>query len=226
MFGWLKGSGGAAGLARMTRDLERMIQEGRHAFDAACSVLIGGADPESVRTDLYGTDLRIDKLEQSIRRQIVVHGSVHGAAHMPELMVLMSVAKDAERVGDYAKNLFALSAHRTFHSGAPHHDNMKQMRHETSALLADAPELYETQDKERAQQFIDRASRIIDECEQRMIEIFALDACTGQDAAAILAYRYIRRVGGHIQNVITAVVNPVDKLDFHDEPRMPDAPAG
>lgn len=225
MFGWLKQStGGGEGLAQMTRDLERMIQEGRHGFDSACSVLFGGADPDSVRQDLYETDERIDRLEQSIRRHIVVHGSVHGTSHLPQLLVLMSVAKDAERIGDYAKNLFALSEYRTAPKGTPHHDELQSLRQRTSALLADAPELYESQDEKRAQEFIDRASVIIDECRNRMIEIMKSEACSGHDAMCMLAFRYIRRTGGHVQNIITAVVNPIDKLDFHDEPKKNVAP--
>ena len=111
MFKWLTGTtSGSDGILKMSCDLERMITEGRHAFDTACSALSGGADPAGVRQDLLDTDKRIDKFEQSIRRQIVVHASVHGARQIPEMMVLMSVAKDAERIGDYAKNIFDVPA--------------------------------------------------------------------------------------------------------------------
>ncbi len=221
MFNWFKTPAeGSVGLAKMTRDLERMINEGRHEFDSACSVLIGGADPDTVRSDLLATDKRINRLEQSIRRQILVHGSVHGSVHLPEMMVLMSVAKDAERIGDYAKNLFALSEYRTFPSSSKHHKALREVRERTSSLLADAPELYETQDKDRATEFLDSAFEVIHDCEARMVEVFKQEVGTGQDAAAVLAFRYMRRVAGHIHNVITAVVNPVDKLDFYDEPTV------
>jgi phosphate uptake regulator len=224
MFEWLKTitAGGETGLPKMTRDLERMLHEGRHAFDMACSVLLGGADPSTVREDLRETDLRIDRLEQSIRRQIVVHGSVHGARQIPELMVLMSVAKDAERIGDYSKNLFALARLHVLAPGTPHHDDLQSVRQEMSSLLADAPELFERQDREEAHKFVQRAQVTIDLCETRMEEIFTLETCTGRDALCALAYRHMRRVGGHVQNVITAVVNPVDKLDFADEPALPE----
>ena len=194
MFDWLKGSGSGDGIARMTR----------------------------VRNDLLETDKRIDGLEQSIRRQIVVHASVHGAQQIPEMMVLMSVAKDAERIGDYAKNLFALTAHHTASAGKPHHDDLQRLREQVSALLADAPEVYDQQDKERANEFIKRAEELIVECEERMIGIFRMEQCSGYDAACVLAFRHIRRVAGHVQNIITAVVNPIDKIDFHDEPNVPE----
>ncbi len=223
MFEWLKrfASPSETGLAKMTHDLERMIHEGRHAFDAACSVLLDGAAADAVRGDLLATDGRIDALEQSIRRQILVHGSVHGAVHLPELMVLMSVAKDAERIGDYAKNLFAISPHHTVPPGTRHHEQLQSLRRATSQLLADAPGVYEGQDRARAEAFIATAQTSIDECEQRIEAVFQAETSSGLDAACMLAYRHIRRVAGHVQNIVSAVVNPVDMIDFSDEPKVP-----
>lgn len=219
MFDWLKKfTAGGSGLSQMTRDLERMIQEGRHAFDLATSVFVGGADPEFVREDLHATDQRIDELEMSIRRQIVVHGSVYGSAHLPEMMVLMSVAKDAERIGDLAENIFNLSRFHSSAPGKPHHEELRKVRQMVSNLLADAPELYELQDKEKAEAFIQRAFVAIDACKEAMGAIFMTESCTGYDATCAVVFRHIRRIAAHVQNIITAVVNPVDKLDFLDEP--------
>ncbi len=221
MFGWLKGNSDTGGnIIEMSRDLERMVHEGRHAFDTACSALIGGADPGSVKKDLLETDKRIDKLEQSIRRQIVVHAAVHGAGQVPEMMILMSVAKDAERIGDYSKNLFALTVKHTVETGKPHHDRLQAMRERVSKLLADVPDVYGQSDKTRANELIASSAEMIQECEDLMLEIFGMETCTGLDALCALAYRHIRRVAGHAQNIITAVVNPIDKIDFHDEPNV------
>ena len=41
----------------------------------------------------------------------MVHGAVHGTFSFPELLVMMSLVKDAERIGDYAKNIFDLAVH-------------------------------------------------------------------------------------------------------------------
>jgi phosphate transport system protein len=221
MFDWLKGSdSGEAGIEKMAKELERMLREGRHAFDLACSALIAGAEPEAVRQELLDTDRRIDDLEMSIRRQIVVHASVHGASQIPEMMILMSVAKDAERIGDYAKNLFGLCKHHTARPGEPHHDELRGLHAQISSLLEDAAEIHSSQDREAAQAFIQKATEPIDACKERMVEIFQLATCTGQDAMCVLAFRHMRRVAGHVQNVITGVVNPIDKIDFHDEPKI------
>ena len=80
-----------------------MLTDGRHIFVAAANALLGGTAPQVIRADLFETDRRINRTEQEIRRQIVVHGSIHGAATFPSLLVMMSLVKDAERIGDYAK---------------------------------------------------------------------------------------------------------------------------
>ncbi len=222
MFRWLKelsGGGGVESLTEMTRDLERMIEEGSSAFSLATSALLDGVPADKVRDDLYRTDGRIDALEQSIRRRIVVHGSVHGSGHITELMTLMSVSKDAERIGDYAKNIFTVAAMSPASAGSCHHEHMVARRDEVAQLLDDAPKLYETQDRAKSQAFIDRASAAIDRCEEGIVGIIQSDEGSGHDAACLLAYRHMRRVLGHVQNIVTAVVNPIDKIDFHDEPR-------
>ncbi|PIE23889.1 MAG: hypothetical protein CSA62_05700 [Planctomycetota bacterium] len=221
MFDWLKGSeSGEAGIQAMAAELDRMLREGRHAFDMACSALISGADPSAVREELLATDARIDALEASIRRQIVVHASVHGAEQVPEMMILMSIAKDAERIGDYAKNILSLAQHHSAGPGEPHHEELKALHSEVSSLLEDAAEIHGSLDRQRAVDFIRRASGPIDQCKERMTEILHMPTCTGQDALCALAFRYIRRVAGHVQNVITGVVYPIDKLDSHDEPQI------
>ena len=36
-----------------------------------------------------------------------------------------------------------------------------------------------------------------------------------------LFYRHLKRITAHLANLLTAVVVPVDKLDYIDEPRDP-----
>ena len=207
MFKWLSKLGSEnAGLGKMTRDLERMIQEGRHAFDAAANALLAGTDTEAVRDDVLRTDERIDSLQRQIRRQILVHGSVHGSGDLPELLILMSVTKDAERIGDYAKNLFSLASRHPITSACDHHADLLSVKARASALLAEAPAVYETQDRAGADQFMVDSEGVKAHCEKRMQLILSSETGSGQDAASLLAYRHMKRVVGHIQNIVTSVI--------------------
>ena len=111
MFDWFLASAGtgSAGLEKMRTDFGQMLDAGRQIFETAANALLGGTDPDVIRDGLFEADRRINRAEQQIRRELIVHASVHGATEFPACLVLMSVVKDAERVGDYAKNLFELA---------------------------------------------------------------------------------------------------------------------
>jgi phosphate uptake regulator len=191
----------------------QMLEDGRHIFDAAANALVGGTAPEAIRTDLFGTDRRINLTEQELRRLIVVHGSVRGAPSFPSLLVLMSLAKDAERIGDYAKNIFDLAA-----TGPDLGDDVRaltEMKDQISKLLVRGRNLYQSEDEAGARVFLTEADRVEDACDAAVSRLLTVQ---GRNmAACALAYRYFKRVTSHVANVVTALVMPLDKLDFFDE---------
>ena len=191
----------------------QMLEDGRHIFDAAANALLGGTDPEAIREDLFDTDKRINATEQELRRLIVVHGSVHGAASFPALLVTMSVAKDAERIGDYAKNVFDLGVAKV-HLGQEV-PKMVKLKDQISRLLVKARNLYQSEDEDGARAFLKEADRVEDECDAAVLRLLGVQ---GENAAgSALTYRYFKRVTSHAANVVTSLVVPLDKLDFFDE---------
>ena len=85
----------------MARQLGRMLDDGRRAFDLACSAYLHGAEHAKVLDALVKTDLGINSLEREIRRSLVVHATVHGVFEFPACLVLMSVTKDAEQAATF-----------------------------------------------------------------------------------------------------------------------------
>jgi len=95
-----------------------------------------------------------------------------------------------ERLGDYAKNLAQLAGirHEIFPLG-PKLDELLSVRRGVQRILATTP------------QIIKDASH---------------DA--GTTTALILGARFYKRICGHLLNVLTSVVMPLDKVDYFDEP--------
>jgi len=60
------------------------------------------------RKQIYDLDVQVNKLERSIRKRIISHLTLHHS-HVPYCLLLMSLVKDAERIGDYVKNVADLS---------------------------------------------------------------------------------------------------------------------
>lgn len=218
MFDWLKNLGPEAdGLNKIHREFVQMIEDGRHVFDAAANALLGGTDPSVIREDLYTTDQRINATERQIRREIVVHGSVHGASTFPALLVMMSLVKDAERIGDYAKNLFELVVLEADLGDDAQRQPLIEMKDRVSHLLVRARNIYVEQDQKDARKFLTDVDALQTECDDG-VEAFLKEDGVNR-GAQVLTYRYFKRVASHIGNVITSVVMPIDRLDYVDEPR-------
>lgn len=192
-----------------------MLVDGRHTFDAAANALLGGTAPEVIREDLFSTDQRINATEQEIRRAIVVHGTVHGASTFPELLILMSLVKDAERVGDYAKNLFDLAVDRPGFDPEDHGE-LVELKDQVSKIIVRAHGLHEKHDVEGARAILEEIDGIQDQCDVKVREF--VRATGSNHTVAALTYRYFKRVLGHIGNIVTSLVVPLDKLDYRDEP--------
>lgn len=217
MMRWLQRLGPESkNLEGIHRRFLEMIVDGRHAFDAAANALLGGTDPEVIRRDLFSTDERINRTEQEIRRAIVVHGTVHGASTFPDLLILMSLVKDAERVGDYAKNLYDIAVDQ------PRFDPAElaalvELKDKISKVVVRAHGLHEKHDTPGARALLDEIDRMEDDCDAKVREFVK---ATGENrTAAALTYRYFKRVLGHIGNIVSSLVVPLDKLDYRDEPK-------
>jgi len=195
------------------RRFGQMLEDGRHIFDAAANALVGGTAPEAIRDDLFATDKRINETEQELRRLIVVHSTVRGTRSFPSMLVMMSLAKDAERIGDYAKNIFDLSV-----SGAELGDEklgLTGMKDRISRLLVKARNLHETADSSQARGYLIDADALEDDCDEAVDRLLPAEGRNW--AGAVLGYRYFKRVVSHAANIVTALVVPLDKLDFFDE---------
>lgn len=195
----------------------QMLVDGRHIFDASANALLGGTDLDVIEKDLYTTDRRINATEQAIRREIVVHGSIHGAATFPALLVLMSLVKDAERIGDYCKNILQLAQ-----VGAPlgSPDEVAQMillKDRISKLIVRAQGIFKSQNETEAKDFLEETGELSKACDSAVLE--GLQSTTENRAARVLAHRYFKRVVSHTGNIVTSVVMPLDKLDYFDEPK-------
>ncbi len=209
---------GSAGLQRMRTEFGQMLDAGRHIFDAASNAFLGGTDVEVIRNDLFDTDKQINRSEQKIRREIVVHASVHGVSEFTPCLVLMSVVKDAERVGDYAKNIFDLAVLATHPASGEHKDKLIELKDRISRLMAAGREVFDSQDSERAAELIRESQRIEDVCDQEVRGLIAGDPQVSMSSAYVLAYRYFKRVTSHVRNITSSVVQPLDKLDFTSKP--------
>ncbi|MBW3562499.1 MAG: hypothetical protein KY437_08385 [Actinobacteria bacterium] len=209
--------GGESRLEEVEADLQQMLADDRHSFDIATSALIGGADVEVVGPDLRETDHRVNKLEREIRRKLVVHASVQEAVDIPAILVAMSIVKDVERIGDYAKNIFDIAAEGADFSRAEDRDELIAYRDRISRMITEAGDVYRNRNEELARELISEGDRLQDEFDDLVHALVTADGPASYAVPRALFHRHLKRIVAHLMNVMTAVVMPLDKLDYFDE---------
>jgi len=198
----------------------QMLLDSRHTFDLAINALIGGTDPATVGSQIRKTDIGVNRALRQVRKELVVHASVRGAkADLPMLLTSMSIVKDAERIGDYAKNIWDLAAAGINLSDAPDLAQLMTIRDRTSAMISEAARVFRENDVDAAHRMIQDGDGIQDEYDSGVYELLtdAGSVATSEGVARALLYRYLKRITAHVMNVLTSLVMPVHRLDFYDE---------
>jgi len=205
-------------LEGIERRITAMLHDCRHAFDLSMTALLAGGDPATVGPEVRTTDIRVNKAERAVRRELVVHVSVRGAkADLPLVLASMSIVKDVERIGDYAKNVWDLAAEGIDMSSAPDLDDLVEWRSRTSTAIGDVARVFQERDTQAAHEMIKEFDRILDECDDRITQQLA-SAGTPRDAVPrALLFRYLKRIYAHLMNVLSSLVMPLDRLDYYDE---------
>jgi phosphate uptake regulator len=213
-FLWSKGS---ERLESIEVKVQAMLTHSRYEFGLAMSALLGDVVAEEVNDDLRSTDRKVNRLEREIRRELVVHSSVFGGIDSPAVLIYMSIVKDIERIGDYAKNLVDLALDGASFGGLEDEAEWRRLSADLSQFIADAAEAFRFRDAARSRALRDKGDKLLDLFDDRVSEMIRAEDSGPRAVPRALAYRYLKRVVAHLMNLLSAVIMPFDKLDFFDE---------
>ncbi len=216
MFSIFKESGST--LKGVEQRLDEMLADCIRMYSLATRAVLGEVESASVSEELWSLDKGVNRAERSIRRDLLVHVSVTGA-NMEQGLVLayMTVAKDIERIGDYCKNIWDLTDHGVDLSG--HEDSEMLRRHadEVAAFLEEGTRVFSKQDDQGAHVLIPKlemAAAIHDELVFGYIE-------SGEAGSVLvpraLYFRFLKRIAGHLENILSALVMPLDRIDYYKQ---------
>ncbi len=197
----------------------QMLLDCRHTFDLAINAVIGGTEPATVGKRISKTDVGVNKAQRKVRKELVVHASVRGtSADLPMVLSSMSIVKDAERIGDYSKNIWDIADAGVDLSHANDIGTLLKYRDRTSSMIGETARVFRERDVGAAHRMIQIADRIQDEYDAGIRELLLQgDADGSESVARALLYRYFKRITSHAMNVLTSLVMPVHRLDFYDE---------
>jgi phosphate uptake regulator len=197
--------------------VQTMLRHDRHEFDLAMAALLGDRPAGEVNEELRATDQQVNRLEREIRRELLVHASVFGGIDTPAVLVYMSIVKDVERVGDYAKNLLDLARDGANLSAAPDAAEWRTLAERVSQYITDAGKGFSASNADQARVLLARGDELLKLFDERVSTLVRNEEPGAQAVPRALAYRYLKRVVAHLMNLLSAVVMPLDRLDYFDE---------
>ena len=197
--------------------LARMLVDGREVFDTATDALFGGGKSKETKQEVRSTDREINVAQQDVRRELMIHASVQESVDLPLVLAYMSTVKDAERIGDYSKNVYDLVRYGADFAMAPDRDELAAYRDRVSHLIGEAAEAFAANDTERAQQLISKADGFLDDYDAHVKAAFRWEGEPSDAVSRALYFRFLKRITAHVMNFLTSLVMPVDRLDYYDE---------
>lgn len=194
-----------------------MIVTSKHMFALAGDALFAeNVDIGQIKRQLIKMDARLNTLQQVIRRDIIMHIAVQGKQDIVPCLVMMSIIKDAERTGDYAKNLCEAAEHYTAFRGDPLFKDLNDMRGRIAVWYDMTLKSFEESNKELARETREDAYALEKLCD-KLIWSLAADNQGRNAVAPALVLRYFKRIAAHLGNIVTTIVMPFDKIDFYSQ---------
>ena len=142
--------GESGGLEAITARTVSMLADARHSFDLASAAVLSGADVHTVADDIRATDERINRTEQQLRGELVVHVSVQGSDDIGEVLGYILLIKKIERIGDQAKNILDLAEEGIDLSSGPDSAELTRIRRTISEMMGEAADCLSSADPDNA----------------------------------------------------------------------------
>ncbi len=200
---------------RLYDEFVEMLGMDREMFDIVMRVIAGNVSPDEVQDDLFRRDIAVNRKERSIRKQIVESLSVRGEnTTVPASLVLMSVVKDAERVGDYCKNLLETAQMmRKPVTELRYGDEVVEIGDHVTKIFSDSIRAFSEEDEELAREVIEDEGLNNKRCDALIETIARSDLDANEAVSSALWIRFLKRIEAHLSNICSSVVLPIHRLD-------------
>lgn len=214
-------------LNKVLEKFKCMLEEGEEMFTSACRQLIHHENIPGLKEKIYSIDRKVNKQERDIRRRVIEHLTAQPSVDIPISLLLMSVVKDAERLGDYAKNLYEVNnlltkpINNEDYAKLFNHveEDIKKLFQQTKKAFLESDEIIAKESWNIERGIVKRCDKIIKELAQSQVTV-------NEAVCFTLMARHFKRLAAHLTNIATSVILPVSDLDYFDEERVKKAESG
>lgn len=201
-----------------------MLEKTHSMFQESVSLLRDVATSK-MTLNIYEEDQSINAYQIQVRRRVLRYLAIAGTVDLIPGLVLTSIVIDIERIGDYTKNITELAtAYPAKLDCGRFEQRVQDLERIVEKLFGEIRRILESSDRQAARRLIDECSHARKAADQIIAELIQSDdesMGSAQAAAVALYVRYVKRVGAHLLNILSSVVNPFERIGYRDEDQIP-----
>lgn len=197
----------------------RMMMLSNEIFTQAIKYLREGENEDTIRA-LKKRDIEINNFQKDVRRKVMTHYSVsQDVDNLPSGLILLNVVVDVERVGDYTKNILDLALnHPNTIRSEDFSDDLYHVEQEVIERFRKTLEAIHTQDADVARNLMTTYKETLTSVSDKIVNGCISGEITLGDESKTVALalyaRYLKRIGAHLKNITTVLVNPFDAVGY------------
>lgn len=193
----------------------QMIVADEYLYNDAWRVITTEEKIDHIPQYFYNKDIEVNNFEKEIRRLLFEHLSIRPKHDISGCLALMSLIKDAERIGDYSKNIFEAGI---LHGGTitdiKFFERLVPVQKQISENIPVLANAFKESDEKQASELLRHYPPIKHECDKILHEIFDAQMSTNEAVVTAMLSRYLKRINSHVSNIASGIVYPLNEIDF------------
>ncbi len=206
-------------LSQAWDESREMLEFSEDMFSSAVKYLRRGVKIKKLKK-LKKEDKKINEFQQNVRKKVVTHFSVSkNIDNLPNGLVLLNMVIDVERLGDYTKNILDMAIYY------PEALVSEELLPELNTLENEVRLRFQKTCESIGRQDIVLAEHLL-KTHQESLAIVSdnivhncisgkIDFKNNKQATVVPLYaRYLKRIGSHLKNISTTMINPYEYIGY------------
>ena len=206
-------------LAQAWDESYKMMMLSNEIFTQAIKYLREGENKDTIKA-LKKRDIEINIFQRDVRKKVVTHYAIsQDIDDLPNGLVLLNMVVDVERVGDYTKNILDLALnHSNTIKSEEFSEDLYQVEQEVISRFSKTLEAIHTQDADVARSMMvsykETLTSVLDDIVNGCISGKITLGDESKTVSLALYARYLKRIGAHLKNITTVLINPFDAVGY------------
>ena len=207
-------------LAQAWDDSIKMLSLSNDIFVQSIQYFNSGENIDAVKA-LKKEDQSVNDYYQLVRRKVLTHYSIDKPpVETSGGLTLVNMVVDIERIGDYCKNISDLTLIKSGPMDFGElRDDIKSIETEVESRFTKTIQAIQDQDEALADHLLNSYKKMVTKVSDKIVRKIASGEITLKDSAQgaciVLYARYLKRIGAHLKNITSTIVNPYDKIGYN-----------